>query len=132
MNKQGIMESLEKEGFIEIDSIDYSDKVTAYNFFYLFDEEELDAAKDYANDGYKEENGEDSWYEEFFLPYLTELAGDNVSDLVEELCLQYSLEGDFAIYEMDRARQEQCEFTVVFAEKGTKFDIEKLMDELEL
>jgi hypothetical protein len=131
-NSKQIMEYLEKEGFLEIDEIEYNKDVTAYNFFYGFDEAEIDAAKDYANANYSEDAGEDSWNEEYFLPYLTELAADNISDMLEDLCETYELEGEFAAYELDRSRFESCEFTIVLGNSGCKLDIEKIMDELEL
>lgn len=132
LNKKIILEYLEDHGFEEIDEIEYNKNIVAYNFFYSFDAPELEAAREYANENYEEANGEESWNEEFFLPYLTEMAADNVKDILEDMCEEFEVEGEFVVYELEQSRPEKCEFTIVVAEDGSEFDIEKIMDELEL
>lgn len=132
LNQKAILEFLEREGLDEVDEIEYKDDVLVYNFFYTFDETEIDAAKDYANENYDEENGEDEWYEEYFLPYLTDIAADNVRDIIDELCEEFGIIGEFVAYEMDRDNYDQCEFVVVLAEEGSSFNIDEIMDELDL
>lgn len=132
MNKQKIINSLEKEGFKEIDEIEYSQEIKVFNFFYVFDEAELDAAKDYANENYDEANGEDEWYDEFFLPYLVDLASDNVRDTLEDICEELELSGEFIMYEPDRENYEQMEFILVMAEQDVEFDVDEVVEELEL
>lgn len=132
LNKKGMLQYLEKEGLEEIDEIEYSDKIMAYNFFYSFDEAEIDAAREYANENYDEAGGEENWNEEYFLPYLAEMAADNVKDILEEMCSEFELDGEFMVYELDNNRYESCEFAIVLGEQGLEFDIEKIMDELEL
>lgn len=132
LNKQKILEFLQKEGFEEIDEIEYTDKIQVYDLFYKFDEAELDAAKDYSNENYDEAKGEDEWYDEFFLPYLADLASDNVRDIVEDLCEEYELTGEFMMYEPDRDSYEQMEFIIVLANEDVDFDIDEVVEELEL
>jgi hypothetical protein len=127
-----VSEILEKEGFEEVDELDYKKNIKIYNFFYTFDETELEAGKDYANENYDEGKGEDQWYEEFFLPYLTDIAGDNIKDIVDELCEKNGLVGEFVIYEIDKESYEQVEVTIALAEEGTEFDMEKVLEDLEL
>lgn len=132
VNKNAILDYFEKEGLSEVDQIDYKEDVLVYNFYYTFDKTEIDGAKDYANENSSEENGEDEWYDEYFVPYLTDIAGDNVKEIVEEICEEYNLEGEFVAYEIDRFNYEQCEFIVVFANEGTEFDIDDVLDSLDL
>lgn len=127
-----IMGRFSKEGFEEVDEIEYRDNIKVFNFFYSFDEAELDSAKDYANQNYSEGEGEDQWYEEFFLPYLTDIAGDNIKDIVDEICEENDLSGEFVLYEIDRESYEQVEVTVALAVEGTNFDMEKILEDLEL
>lgn len=127
-----MLQYLEKEGFEEVDEIEYKDNIIVYNFFYAFDEAETEAARDYANENCDDAKGEESWTEEFFLPNLTEIAADNVKDVLEEMCSEFEVEGEFAVYELDRNSHDKCEFTIVFGAKNAKFDIEKIMDELQL
>lgn len=132
LNKQKILDFLQKEGFEEIDEIEYKDNIQVYDFFYKFDEAELDAAKEYSNENYNEANGEDEWYDEFFLPYLADLASDNVRDTLEDICEELELAGEFIMYEPDRDSYEQMEFILVVANENVEFDIDEIVDELEL
>ncbi len=132
MDKQKILTSLEKEGFKEIDEIEYNKQIKVFNFFYVFDEVELDAAKDFANENYDEANGEDEWYDEFFLPYLVDMASDNVRDTLEDICEELELTGEFILYEPDRESYEQMEFVLVMANQDVEFDVDEIVEELEL
>lgn len=131
MDKKRIFEFLEKQGLSEIDELDYKEKIAVFDFFYAFDEAEIEAAKAYANDNY-DDKGEDVWYDEYFLPYLVDIAVDNVKDIVEDLAEEYDLNVDFVTYEIDRQFFEQCEFVLVASDKDINFDIEKVMDDLDL
>ena len=132
INKKSVLKYLEKQGLEEIDEIEYNKDIVAYNFFYAFDKTELEAARDYANENYNEAEGEEKWNEEYYLPYLTEIAADNVRDVLDDILSEFGVDGEFMVYELDRNSDGKCEFTVIIVEKGTKFDIEKIMDKLEL
>lgn len=127
-----MIQYLEKEGLEEVDEIEYKDNIIVYDFFYSFDDAEIEAATEYANENCEDSKGEESWTEEFFLPNLTEMAADNVNDILEEMCNEFEVQGEFAAYELDRNSHEKCEFIIVFGAKGAEFDIEKVMDELQL
>ncbi|MCX7694162.1 MAG: hypothetical protein N2Z71_00390 [Caloramator sp.] len=131
MNTKRIYEFLEKQGLDEIDEIEYKGKIAVFNFVYTFDEAEIEAAKAYANDNY-EDKGEDVWYDEYFLPYLVDIAVDNVKDIAEDLAEEFDLNFDFVTYELDRNFFEQCEFVLVVSDKDVQFDIDKVLDDLEL
>lgn len=126
-----LLERLLKEGFNEVDEVQYKNGILVYNFFYEFDDAELEAAKSYSNENYDEKNGEDEWYEEYFLPYLSEIAGDNVRDILEDICEEFNIYSEFAAFEMDRESYGQMELVVVFAEEGIEFDMDEVLDELE-
>lgn len=132
VNKNDILQVFEKEGFSEVDQIDYKNDIMVYNFYYSFDQAEIEAAKEYANENSSQEESEDNWYEEYFIPYLTDIAGDNVKEVVEEICENNDLEGEFVAYEIDRFSYEQCEFIVVLAKEGTEFDIDTILNDLDL
>jgi hypothetical protein len=132
LNRQAILEFLEREGLNEVDEIEYKNDILVYDFFYAYDEAELEAARDYANENYDESKGEDEWNDEYFLPYLTELAGDNVRDILDDLCEEFDLAGEFVAYEMDRDSYEQCEFVVVVGPEGTQFNLDEILAELDL
>lgn len=132
LDKKKILERLEMEGLEEVDEIEYTEDIAVYNFFYSFDDAELDAAREFANENYDDAEGEDSWNEEYFLPYLLDVATDNVRDILEDLEEEFEMEGEFTVYELDKNRHDKAEFTIVLGEEGLEFDIEDIMDELEL
>ncbi|MCX7884002.1 MAG: hypothetical protein N2448_03100 [Caloramator sp.] len=127
-----ILNFLENEGLEEIDEIEYNKDIFVYNFFYVFDEAEIEAAKEYANENCDVESTEEEWNEEFYLPYLTDIAADNVRDIVDDICEEFDLTGEFIAYQMDIGSSERCEFTVVFAKEGLEFDIDEIIEELDL
>lgn len=127
-----VFEILEREGFDEVDEIEYKDDIKVFNFFYIFDEAEIEAAKDYANENYDEGEGEDNWYNEFFLPYLTDIAGDNIKDIVDEICEENDLTGEFVLYEIDRDNYEQCEVTLILGAGSKEIDVDRVLNDLEL
>ncbi|SEF72006.1 hypothetical protein SAMN05660865_00850 [Caloramator fervidus] len=131
LDKRGIIEFLEDEGLDEVNELDYKDEdILVLNFFYTFDDAELEAAKQFANDNYEGDN-QDEWYKDYFLPYLTDMAADNIRDIVEELEEKFNVEGEFVIYEMDRDYHSECECVLALAEKGKDFDIEDILEEIE-
>lgn len=132
LDKNAIIQYLQGEGLEEIDEIEYDDEdVVVLNFFYAFDEAELDAARQFANDNAEEEKTENEWYEEYFLPYLTDMAADNIKDIVDELGEKFDVEGEFVLYEMDRDYHDQCECILVLAKKGKDVDIEQVLEQIE-
>lgn len=132
IDENKIKSFLEGEGFEEVDEIEYEDNIKVFNFFYAFDEAETDAAKDYANNNYNEKNGEKEWYDKYFLPNLLEIASDNVKDILEDTCEKFKVSGEYIMYEIDKDYYEQVEVTIIIGEEGAEFDIEKILDELDL
>ena len=132
INKAAVMEYFEKEGYEEIDEIKYRENTLVYNLFYTFDEAEIEAAKDYANENYSEKNGEQQWYDEFFLPYLIEISTDNVKDVLSDMCEDLGLTAEFIVYDLDRESHDQCEFVIILGEEGSEIDVDKVLKDLDL
>ena len=134
MNKIEILNFLKENGLTDAEELNYKDGIFAVNFFYDFDEAETKSAKAYANDESEEgeEEGGEVWYEEFFLPYLNDLAVDNVGEIIEEIMEKFNLDGQYVSYEMDEEAHECNEFVAIFHEKGKEVDIEKIIEELNL
>lgn len=134
MDKIGILNYLKENGLGDAEELVYKDDIFVVNFFYDFDEEEAKAARAYSNDESKEEEKEEGeiWYEEFFLPYLNDLAVDNVGEVVEEIMKKFNIDGQYVSYEMDEESHECNEFVAIFHEKGKEINIEKIIEELNL
>jgi hypothetical protein len=132
LDKKSIMQILEKNEFSQIEEIEYKEDALVVRFFYDFDEDEIEAAKAYANDESEDEENGDIWYEEFFLPYLYDLAVDNAGEVIEEIMEELNVDAQFVSYEMDEEEYSYNEFIAAFFPKGKAVEIEKVLDELEM
>lgn len=132
MNKSFIKESLEKNNLSGIEEIEYKEDAFIVRFFYDFDEDEVEAARAYASDESDDEENGDIWYEEFFLPYLSDLAVDNVGEYIEDIMEKLDVDAQFVSYDMDEEEYSYNEFIAAFFPKGKSIEIEQVLDELEL
>lgn len=132
MDKKSIIQILEKNEFSQIEEIQYKEEAVVVRFFYDFDEDEIEAARAYANDESEDEENGDIWYEEFFLPYLYDLAVDNAGEVIEEIMDGLHVDAQFVSYEMDEEEYSYNEFIAAFFPKGNAMEIEQVLDELEM
>lgn len=132
MNKDEIIKLLEQNSLSSIEQIDYKKEGFVVRFSFEFDEDEVAAARAYANDECEEEEDSEEWNEEYFLPYLNDLAVDNVGETIEEIMETLDIEAQFVSYEMDEEEYSCSEFIAVFFEKGKNLDIEQILEDLEL
>lgn len=135
MDKNDIVKYLLASGLSEVEEIEYKDKESlVLRFFYDFDEDELSAAQSYAEEECEEEESEEKFYD-YYVPYLNEIAVDNVSDIVEGLMEEEGVKAQFISYdvETDETNEEEpyTEFVAVVTE-DKDVDIEKILDELDL
>lgn len=128
MDKEKILECLAAKGLNDAEPLKEEEGFVLVRFYYDFDDDELEAAEAYANDeAGKEKNY--AWTEEFYLPYLNELAVDNVGEIIEEITEQMGIKAQFLSFEMD-ADDDYCEFAAVFYEEGRKVNLEEILDDL--
>lgn len=132
MNKETLIQVLEKNGFSEIEEIDYKEDAVVVSFIYEFDNDEVEAARAYANDESEDEENGDTWYEEFFLPYLNDLAVDNVGEVIENMMEEMQIDAQYVSYELDEEEYSYNEFIAAFFPKGKVIEIEQVLDELEM
>ncbi len=132
MDNNAIIEILEDNGVDDIEIIDTRDNIIVLRFFYDFDEDEIKAAKAYANDMSKDKNDVKSYTEDFIIPYLSDIAVDNVGDIIEDIMEDLHIESQFISYDIDNEDYTYNEFTAVFYEKNIKIDFDKILEELNL
>ncbi|MDP4143092.1 MAG: hypothetical protein Q8936_01230 [Bacillota bacterium] len=132
MNKESIISFLKDNGMDDIEEIKFNDKVLVFRFFFDFDDDELNAAKAYANDECEEDEESEAWYEEFYLPYLSDLAVDNVGDILEELMEELEISSQFISYNVEKESSEYSEIVAIFHEEDEEVEIEKILDELNI
>jgi len=132
MDKVKIIEFLKQNELSNIEEINYKENAVVVRFTYEFDDLEVEAAKAYANDESEDEEEGEIWYEEFFYPYLSDLAIDNVGEILEELMESRNIEAQFVSYEIDEEDYGYNEFIAVFTSKENEVDIEQVLEELNL
>lgn len=133
MDKSKIISLLKENGMSSIEEINYKDNIMLVRFTYEFDEDEIGAAKAYANDECTEDEEEGQvWFEEYFLPYMNDLAVDNTGDIVQDIMDALHVQGQYVSYEMDEDEYEYNDFIAIFFEPGSKIDIEDVLQQLEM
>jgi hypothetical protein len=132
MDKNKVIEFLKQSQVVEdIEEIEYKPEILVLSFFYDYDDAEIEAAKDFANGKTSADDSEDIWYDEHFIPYIIDIAVDEVRDTLEELVEKTGLNVEYINYEPDRD-DDSCEFIAVFADEGKEFDIDKILDEIDI
>ncbi len=131
MDKNKIIAYLKDNGISNIEEQPYKDNVLVLNFTYEFDEDEVAAAHAYANDESGDEEEGDTWVEEFFIPYLSDLAVDTVGEIMEELMDEIEVDVQFVSYEIDKEDYGLDDFTAVFTLKDAEVELEEVLEELE-
>lgn len=132
LNKKEIISFLEENDLGDMEEIEYKEDALLLRIYYDFDSDETASARAYANDECEDDEESESWFDEFFLPYLNDIAVDNVGDIIEELMEKHNLNAQYVTYETDSENYDYCEFIVVISEKDKDYEIEEILDELEL
>lgn len=130
MNKNDVLEFLKENGLDDVEEISTKRNMVAIRFYYIFDEDELEAARGYANDESGDDENGESWNEEYYLPYLNDIAADNVGEIMEEIIEEFEVSGQYVSYDADVDENAKCEFIAVFSDED--FDIEEVLEELDL
>lgn len=115
MNKEEILIFLEENELSDINEVSYESKELIIAFKYYFDDIEIEAANEYANEEYEGEIKDENWYYEYFLPYLSDFALDNVEDILDECAEEYDMNYEFIAYELTEKKYDYNNFVVVFS-----------------
>ncbi len=132
MNKESIEEFLVCNGLSEVEKLDYKDeKFLLFKCLYEFDEDEIDAAKAYADDEC-EEKDIDIWRKKYIISYLKELAIDTVEELIEEIEEKLQLKWKLVFLCMDEENMEFSKFLIVFNKYYNEINIQQILKYLHL
>lgn len=115
MNKEEILNFLEENELSDINEVSYKSKELIIAFKYYFDDIEIEAANEYANEEYEGKIKDENWYYEYFLPYLSDFALDNVEDILDECVEEYDMNYEFIAYELTEKKYDYNNFVVVFS-----------------
>lgn len=132
MKKSEVLNFLSESGLSEVEEIKYKSNILVVKFYYDFDKEELEAAKAYANEESDYDAESKEWLSEYVLPYLNDLATDNVGEIIEEVMEEFDIEGQYAAFDIDLNNYSYNEFIAVFTSQGEEIEIDDVMDDLNL
>lgn len=132
MDNNTIVEILENNDLGDVEIIDSKENIIVVRFFYDFDQDEIKAAKAYANDMCKDKDDLKSYAEEYVTPYLSDIAVDNVGDIMEEIMENLKIEAQFVSYDINCEDYAYNEFAAVFYEKHMSIDMDKILEDLNL
>lgn len=131
MNKDNILEYLENNGLTDVDIIREEEGLIVAIAFYDFDDEEMEAAKAYAEGQITDEEDAEA-SEEYLMNYLVDLAVDNLGEVFEELIDEEGIDAQYLTYEMDPEEPDTIQVAMLFSKGDLDKDLEDILDELEL
>jgi len=131
LNKQYIINFLKQNGLSDLEEIKYKNDTIALKFKYYYDEIEMEAATSFADDEGDFKQNKEDWYEEYFLPYLSDIAADNVEDIMEECTEELGIEYEFIGCDISQDDYEFNEFAVVFYGKDADIEIDDILMQLD-
>lgn len=132
MERDDVVKYLLVSGLSEVEQIEYKDdEIFVLRFFYDFDEDELSAAQAYAEEECEDDEDEEKFYD-YYVPYLNEIAVDNVQDIIEGLVEEKGLKAQYISYEVEIDEEDAYTEFIAVVTEDKEVDIEKVLDELEL
>ncbi|SFD37562.1 hypothetical protein [Clostridium uliginosum] len=129
MKTSEIMDYLEENGLSEIEEVKTTDDFLVIKFFYDFDKEEIEAAESYAKEESDFEAESEEWYSEFYIPYLKDIAIDNVEGIMEDLMEDLELEGKFKHMEIEASNCGYLKFVSAFSSDDNEIDLEEVLND---
>lgn len=124
-----IVDYLESNGLTELEVVKSTKEYIAVKFCYDYDKDEISAAEAYSNEEGDCEEGSTEWYENWYLPYLVDIAKDNIQEIVEDICEEFDVDGEFRQIEEYENHIEFFKGLVVFSADSTDIDFEDFPDQ---
>lgn len=126
MKKVELIQFLEENGLDFIEEVERKGNLCIFKFKYVFDSLELEAAESYANEESNKDKSDAEWFDEYYFPYLNDIAMDNVEDIMEDALEEFDLNYEFVSSELSSQEDNYIDFVVVFS----KDDIDVNLDDL--
>jgi hypothetical protein len=130
LKKVELMQFLEENGLDFIEEVERKGNLYIFKFKYVFDSLELEGAESYANEESNKENDDAEWLDEYYLPYLNDIAIDNVEDIMEDALEEFDLNYEFVSFELSSQEDNYIDFVVVFSKDDIDVNIDDLILEM--
>lgn len=129
MKSSEIIAFLEDSGLSDIEEIKKKSNYTVIKFYYDFDKEEISAAKAYSTEESDFEPESDEWYTEYYMPYLKDVAVDNIESIIEEIVDEFELECKYKELGMDSGESGYFKFIAAFSDDLTDTELEDVLND---
>lgn len=129
MKGSEIISYLEDNGLEDVEDIKQKKNYVIIKFYYDFDKEELSAAKTYSTEESDFEPETDEWYNEYYIPYLRDIAVDNVESILEEIVDEYEVEAKYKEFGMENGDSGYFKFMAVFSDELTDAEMEDILND---
>ncbi|EDT76377.1 hypothetical protein [Clostridium butyricum] len=129
MDISEIKSFLEDNDLSDVEEIKQEDDYILLKFYYDFDKEELMAAKSYSNEESDFEAESDEWYNEYYIPFLKDIADDNVESIVEDAAEEFEIEGKYKSLVMESGELGYLRFVAVFSAEIDESEMEDILND---
>jgi hypothetical protein len=129
MKSSEIIKYLEDNDLEDIEEIKQKGDYVLIRFYYDFDKEEISAAKAYSTEESDFEPESDEWYNEYYMPYLRDIAVDNVESIIEEIVDEFEVEGKYKEFGMENGDSGYFKFIAAFSDELTDTEIEEALND---
>lgn len=129
MNSSQIINYLEDNDLADVEEIKQKSNYVIVRFYYDFDKEELNAAKAYSTEESDFEPESDEWYNECYIPYLKDIAIDNVEAIIDEISDELEIEAKYKEFGMENVDSGYFKFEAVFSDTLTDTEMEDILND---
>ena len=129
MDISEIKSFLEDNDLSDVEEIKQEDDYILLKFYYDFDKDELMAAKSYSNEESDFEAESDEWYNEYYIPFLKDIADDNVESIVEDAAEGFEIEGKYKSLVMESGELGYLRFVAVFSAEMDESEMEDILND---
>ncbi|ENZ33381.1 MULTISPECIES: hypothetical protein [Clostridium] len=129
MDISEIKSFLEDNDLSDVEEIKQEDDYILLKFYYDFDKDELMAAKSYSNEESDFEAESDEWYNDYYIPFLKDIADDNVESIVEDAAEEFEIEGKYKSLVMESGELGYLRFVAVFSAEMDESEMEDILND---
>lgn len=129
MKSSEIINYLEDNDLTDIEELKKKSNYVILKFYYDFDKEEINSAKIYSTEESDFEPESDEWYKEYYIPYLRDIAVDNVESIIEEVMEEYEIEAKYKEIGMENGDSGYFKFIAAFSDELTDVEMEDILND---
>lgn len=126
-----IINYLEDNGMIEVEEIKQDANMSLIKFYYDFDKDEISAAKTYSNEESDYESESEEWYNEYYIPFLKDIAVDNAEAIVEDIVDDFEIAAVVKEFGVESGNYGYFKFVVACSDEMDDIELEEILNDYE-